>query len=146
MIEPYKKKHLLDLLSLFTENENNYCYITLDNKRYYINDKVSLDLFLSNCKNIYIANDGRIKGIIASWKGKGGDTIRYYLKIFAIDNSTINKLLSFYLPLTNIDIYIKIDKKVPFLSMLFKNGFKFLHGRGRELLLIYNIKRKKEWQ
>ncbi len=79
-------------------------------------------------KNIEIIdNITNLKKIIPS---------RKYLTILTKDDKNLYRLLQFIVgEFKNIDVYTKVKKDNPILKCFYNNGFIFLHGRGKELLL-----------
>jgi hypothetical protein len=70
------------------------------------------------------------------WKSIGGEKIRYYIKLLATDSEAASSLLRCFLwQIYNTEIFVKINKHHKFLEIFKKYGFKFVGGRGRQILL-----------
>jgi hypothetical protein len=78
---------------------------------------------------------GRCSGVLSVWKSVGGDKIRYYLKLGALDEKTAEQLLTILLWNFTKDLYVKVRKDNKFLGVLKRKGFRFQAGRGSQVLL-----------
>lgn len=118
-------------------------YLTQNNLRIYI--KENFNIFLNNLKrgDRLICNDDGII-MITGWADKSP---RKYLKILAKNNKIVNNLLKVLLwNFSNINLYAKLKWKSPSVEILNKYGFKFLGGRGKEVLLVREKTEPKEFK
>ena len=125
------------LLHFISNLRDSDFYLTDSNNRVYIEDFVSLKKLLKNSSYHFVLEEnGDYSAFCLLWKSNGGDKIRYYLKIVAKDTKSANNLLrGFFWNINNIEIFAKINKRHKFLDVFKKYGFKFLGGRGRQILL-----------
>jgi len=132
----YNKKHYVPLVDFINNFYNPDFYITENNQRFIVKDYKTLSKLLKKCYKILICEeDSEVKGLLAIWKAIGGDKKRYYLKINAKDEDICEKLITVLLWNSNNEFFIKINKESSFIRILMNKGFKFFHGRGREILL-----------
>ena len=148
MIEPLylnKKTNLQSLLDFIMEEVDFDFYYTLDNTRIYITDIPILKQFLKACRNIYVLQDcGDYLGIVMLWKSVGGGKQRYYIKLKAKNTTIAKHILTVLLWNTKYDIYAKIRKDNKFVSTFRNKGFRFLGGRGIQILLMHKPKKESE--
>ena len=147
MIEPLTKKKLNygELVTFFTDNFDYDFYITCDNVRLYMTDKINIKKFIKQTTLILCKKErGNYKGLISVWKSNGGGKTRYYVKIAATNFNTAKDLLTALLWAFERDLYIKIRKDSKFVSAFKNKGFRFNGGRGCQILLYrkYVAKRK----
>lgn len=137
---------LYPILLDFIENSSDMdFYYTAKNTRYYVTSVEDLKKLFKNSEYIYISNNGDYDGIIMLWKGIGGTEKRYYIKINAKNVKVAEKLLTVLIwNCGKKDLFIKIRKNSKFLKLFKKKGFRFLHGRGIQLLLRRKSTIKKE--
>jgi len=137
MIIPFSKnKHFSELIGFLAENNTNDFYITSNNERIVVQDADSLNTLLENCTDIFIEdNGGSINGIVAIWEAKGGDKVRSYVKLLAIDLNVASNLLKALVYNINKELFIKIKKDSALLPIFKNHNFKFKNGRGKEILL-----------
>lgn len=126
--------YLLDFISNIRDED---FYLTSENQRMYIEDFLSLKKLLKNSIDIFVLEEkGDYVAFCLIWKSKGGDTTRHYLKIVAKNRKAASDLLRGFLwNIYNIELFLKISKRHKFLDVFKKYGFKFLGGRGRQILL-----------
>ena len=96
--------------------------------------KVKCSLF-KNSDNIYIYDDGEVKGLVLVWRSFGGGKKRRYVKIHAETPDVATKLLTALTWNTDTDLFVKIRKDSSFLQSFKSKGFRFIGGRGIQLLL-----------
>ena len=139
-----KKKHLISLWSFLKTHVHPDFYLTKDNRRLFITQLKDFKQLLSQSNNVFVHDDvGEINGIVMIWAGSGGDTKRRYVKINASDARVADRLLTVLLWHTNTDLYVKIKKGSPFIDVFRGKNFRFAHGRGKEVLLIYKHRERK---
>jgi len=111
-------------------------YYTKNNQRIYIENTKQLIEFSKTCSDMWVASEGGdVSGIIVIWKANGGEIQRDYIKLAAKNISAADNLLTILLWNFYRDTYIKIHKQSVFLKLFYKKGFKFLSGRGSQILL-----------
>lgn len=131
-----KKKHLYGIMSFISKNRDKDFYYTEDNLRKYITSVEILEKFLKDTvKCLVYPEDGDIKGLVLVWRAVGGDKNRYYVKISALNKRIADKLMIVLLWNFSSELFVKISRNSPHLSIFQKKGFKFAGGRGREILL-----------
>lgn len=142
---PTKKTHLADLLSfIMTEFDYDF-YYTHENSRIYISDVHSLKRLIKASSHIYVLEEkGDFVGIILLWKSVGGGKERHYIKVKAINAEVAKKLITILLWNIKKEVYAKIRKDNKFLPVFRNKGFKFLGGRGIQILLSYKPKRERD--
>ena len=147
MIEPLilnKKTPLFFLSDYITSNIDYDFYYTHDNARIYITDVLSLKRLLKASSHVYTLEEkGEYVGIILLWKSIGGGKKRYYIKVKANTPEIAKQLLTVLIWNIKKEVYVKIRKDNKFLSVLRNKGFKFLGGRGIQILLSYKPKKEK---
>ena len=130
------KNQLMNLLDFLKHQFAPDFYYTKDNKRIYIEKEKQLKELIKECKDIWVLEEsGDTIGIIAVWASDGGEVKRDYIKICSKNYDTSDALLSVLLWNRTKETYIKIDKKAPMLNLFYRKGFKFLSGRGNQILL-----------
>lgn len=137
-----KKKHLLPLWSFLKTHVHPDFYLTKDNKRLFITELKDFKQLLSQSYNVLVHEDNDINGIVMIWSGSGGDKKRCYVKLNAIDSRVADRLLTVLLWYTNTDLFVKVKKGSQFLNVFRDKNFRFAHGRGKEILLIYKYREK----
>jgi len=136
IIQFSKNKHFSELIGFLAENNTNDFYVTKENERLVIKDVDSLNALLQSCVDIWIEdNSGSIDGIVAVWEARGGDKVRNYVKLLAIDLTVASNLLKALVYNTNKELFIKIRKDSALLPIFKNYNFKFKNGRGKEILL-----------
>ena len=131
------------MLNFLREDFDYDFYYTHENARIYITDIHNLKRLLKSSHYIYtLEENGEYVGIVLLWKSHGGGKERYYVKIKATSDEVAKKLITVLLWNTRKEVYAKIRKDNKFLSTLRNKGFKFLGGRGVQVLLSYKPKRK----
>lgn len=141
-----KKTHLTALLEYVTSEFDFDFYFTENNSRLYAQDEKTLKRFLKQCRHIYLHYDklGDINGLIMVWKSVGGGKERFYLKMKYRDLNVARNLLTILLWNIKSDVYIKIRKDNSTLPVLRNKGFRFLGGRGLQILLVKKFKPREE--
>jgi len=141
-----KKTNFCSLLN-FIVNERDYdFYFTENNERFYVTDEKSLKRFIKVCRFIYVLEEkGEYQGIIMLWKSTGAGTDRYYLKMRAENDKVANGLITVLLWNTQKEVFAKIRKDSKFFSVLKQKGFRFLGGRGVQVLLSKKSNKEKTY-
>lgn len=128
------KKERMELASLISEFTDIYSdfYITKNNLRLFIKENITI-LFecLQKGDKVAYSEDG-----VAIVTGFSDKMNRKYLKILAKTNDDVEKLVKIVTWNLDCDLFIKIKKNNPQKGILLKLGFKFLGGRGKEILLM----------
>ena len=136
MIQYYSSKKRIDLLFFVKNNFNEDFYVTINNKRKFVVNSETLNLFLKNSFNVLLNyENGDINGVIGVWKSNGANIERSYVKLLASNYKVAYKLLSVLLWNTKRELFVKIKKNSSFLSLFKEKGFKFFGDRGSEILL-----------
>lgn len=125
------------LLDFIKTNTDDDFYMTENNNRIYIQDLASLKKLFKSSRDVYIFEEaGDYKAFCLLWKSIGGEKTRYYIKLLATDIKSASDLLRGFLwQIYNIEIFVKINKYHKFLDVFKKYGFKFIGGRGKQVLL-----------
>ena len=131
-----KKKYPVLLDFIQTCNDSDF-YLTENNDRIYIQDFVSLKKLFKSSRDMYIFEDeGDYQAFCLLWKSIGGEKTRNYIKLLAVDSEAASSLLRGFLwNIYNTEIFVKINKYHKFLDVFKRYGFKFIGGRGRQILL-----------
>ncbi len=106
-------------------------YITKNNLRLYIKENLYL-LFDCLNKGDKIAYEDNGVAIVT---GYSDNNDRKYVKILTKDVSVADRLIKVISWNLTCSLYIKIKKNNPLKDMLVDNGFMFVAGRGKEILL-----------
>jgi len=124
------------LLDFIKNNQDEDFYLTENNDRVYVTDAISLRKMFKNSKDVYVFEDkGDYQAFCLSWKSIGGEKTRYYIKLLAANTEAASNLLRCFLWQVTDELFVKINKKHIFLDVFKKYGFKFIGGRGRQVLL-----------
>ena len=136
----------MPLFNFVTEEFDFDFYFTENNSRIYPQDEKSLKRFLKQCRHVYVSEDDKAdpNGVGMLWKSVGGGKERYYLKMKFRNEVIARNLLTIMLWHVKSDIYAKIRKDNPMLSVLRNKGFRFLGGRGLQVLLVKKFKPMEE--
>jgi len=111
-------------------------YVTENNERMYITEYSNLLKLFKNSDSIYIYEDGiDIRGLVLVWRSYGGGKKRRYVKIHAENSNIATKLLTVLTWNSNTDLFVKIRKDSKYLQSFKSKGFRFVGGRGIQLLL-----------
>lgn len=136
LLNTNKQTELFTVLDYLNENEDYDFYFTNDNTRVYITDLHSLKKLLKDSLVCYIYKErGDCKGIIVIWKSIGGDTKRYYVKLNAKTPKIATDLLTIVTWNFNKELFAKLRKDSKFIDTLKYKGFRFIGGRGVQMLL-----------
>ena len=131
------KKHFIDLLLLVSENSNYEFYITEDNNRLTVKDRLSVTKLFKNVTIAYISEqDTILDGIMLVWQSIGGNVKRNYVKFNVLNKKVAENLLNTLVQDYKGKLYIKIKKDSSYLELFKDKDFRFCHDRGRELLLM----------
>ena len=134
-----KKDQVSGLVEFLKHSYSPDFYFTKNNQRIYIETEKHLRQLVKECKEIWISDEGAgITGIIVLWTASGGNIKRNYVKMAAKNGIAADKLLTVLLWNYNKETFIKINKKSTFLRLFYQKGYKFLSGRGKQLLLKRN--------
>ena len=127
------KKERFTLTSLMADLVDAYgdFYLTKDNLRLFIKENQDI-LYegLSKGDKIAFYENG-----LAVVVGFSDNAPRKYIKILAKDDASAESLLKILFWNTDCDLYAKVKKTNPLKNVLERNGFYFLGGRGKEILL-----------
>lgn len=133
-----KRKHAR-LLELINDCHDIDFYLTENNTRYYDFDNKLLKKLLDQTSLAYVyEEEHEYKGFVIIWKSSGGSVTRYYVKLIANSPSVAQKLLMIINWNWKKELYVKIDKDSEFLKEFRSKGYKFIGGRGRQVLLKRN--------
>lgn len=137
MVNCFKKKQseFLDLLEIIENCSDDDFYLTRNNKRIFIKTSDNLKIILNESHHIYYENLDTEKGIILIWKSVGADIKRNYIKIAASNSGVARRLLTTLLWHYPESVFIKIKKNSPLIPIFKEKGFKFIGGRGSQILL-----------
>jgi len=148
MIEPFRNGKRADyngLLSFIKTNFDYDFYYTHENSRIYVGDINQLKQFIKSSVQVYtVEENGDCVGCVLLWTSIGGGKKRHYIKIKANTPEIARNLITVLLWNAKQEVYAKIRKDNKFLAVLRTKGFKFLGGRGIQLLLSYKPKKEKE--
>jgi hypothetical protein len=133
-----KSDEFLDLLDIISNCKNEDFYLTENNQRIFIKDSETLKKLLSETEICFFENTPINQGIILIWRSHGGDKVRYYIKLIANNEETTRGLLTMLFWNFDKNIFLKIKKDSKFLHIFKEKGFKFIGGRGSEILLTRN--------
>lgn len=136
------KKEELSIQSLVVDLVDSYgdFYITKNNLRLFIKDNLDI-LFDGLKKGDKIAFNERGLAIAT---GYSDNSERKYLKILTIDLKDVDALLKIIYWNVKEDLYCKVKNNNPLKDQLLKSGFKFVGGRGKEILLKHTAIEYKE--
>ena len=150
MIERFNlrnSKEYPELLDFIVNIRDSDFYLTENNDRIYIGELIHLKKFFKNSISAFsLKTGGDYVAFVLIWRSFGGDKKRNYVKLLAKDINFATDLMRGFLWNTNIELYAKLNKKHPFLSVFKRHGFKFIGGRGKQILLYRNKPIKKESQ
>lgn len=125
---------LLDVIETFGKSNEDF-YFTHNNERIYVNDTLSLKRLLNESHTVFYENSEYSKGVILIWKSIGADVKRNYVKILADSPNTARNLLTILLWNFDENLNVKINKSSLFIPIFKEKGFKFIGGRGTQILL-----------
>ena len=140
-------KQYPELLDFIKNNNDEDFYLTENNERMYIKDFISLKKLLKTSQDVYVLKEkGDYLAFCLVWKSCGGEKTRYYIKLLAKELNSASDLLRGFLWNINLELFVKINKNHLFLNIFRKYGFKFVGGRGKQVLLKKDrvIKEKKQ--
>jgi len=138
------QKDIVNVWAFVSSNVHPDFYITENNQRIYITSFSILKKLLKQSHTIIVSeNQCSIDGIIMIWKGTGEKIKRNYIKFSAKDVSILDKLITFLSWNFTKDIYIKIKKHSHSCQKFQDKNFRFVGGRGREILL---VRRRNKWE
>lgn len=115
-------------------------YITKNNLRLFIKENLTVLFEELDKGDKIVYND---KGVIVI-NGFSDSHPRKYIKILSGDLKITNELLKVLFWNIKMDLFIKIKKNNPIREVLEVNGFRFLAGRGKEILMKRIINQEKE--
>lgn len=145
MIEHYSsKEHLVSLLDYLSDVEDDF-YITEDNKRITVNNRVMLIKLLKQSSSPKIIVDKDVKGFCVIWKSVGNNVPRHYIKMSVTSVTAADQLLTSILWNEFKPLYIKLKKDSPYLNLFKSKGFIFQGDRGKEVLLTLNNTFRKKY-
>lgn len=126
-----EKDMITSLVFEFTDIYSDF-YLTKNNLRLFI--KENLNVFfecLQKGDKIAYCDEG-----LAVITGFSDKMNRKYLKLLTKNDTVVESLLKVLAWNLDCDLFIKIKKNNPVKGILIKNGFRFLGGRGKEILLM----------
>lgn len=135
MIERLVKKNLIDIINLVSELKDQYedFYFTIDKSRLFIKDNRKLIKKLLISEECYGYFEDGLKGLLIIYRSKG---FRPYLKILALNDNIIDKLMKYFVWNRNeLDIFCKLKLENPIIKIIKKYGFFPKGDRGKEVLL-----------
>ena len=130
------QKKYPELLDFIKNNNDSDFYLTHNNARIYVKDFDSLKKLLKTSQDVYeLKENGDYSAFCLVWKSCGGEKTRYYLKLLSKNVNAASDLLRGFLWNVHLELFIKISKNHPLLNVFRKYGFKFIGGRGHQILL-----------
>ena len=147
-LNPSDKKKHVGIVDFLANNFDTDFYMTHENKRVYITKEYQLKILFAESQDIYILEEGGdYLGLALIWVSLGGEKKRYYIKINAINKDVADDLLTQILwDYSEKELFVKIKKSNKLLSTFYRKNFKFLGGRGSQILLnrknLFNRERK----
>lgn len=129
------KKRLFDLVEIVSDIKDDDFYITHNNERKKVDNSKTLEILLKESSNVFYKNTRYSKGMVLVWKSLGGEIQRNYIKIIADSKETASQLITYLLWNFNKELHVKIKKDSKFISVFKEYGFRFLGGRGTQILL-----------
>lgn len=139
MIRTLKQSDLLNFVDFCsTRDKFSDFYITVDNKRLFLNNPKNAMKVFYNClkrnDKCFIKEDKMGISGIALVTGYSDKFSRKYLKIFSEDVQIIDDLLKMITWNLDIDLNIKIKKDNPVGKVAQRWGFQFQRSQDREIL------------
>lgn len=135
-INKRNKKQYYWITEFLANNSSYDFYYTENNSRNYITDEKSVKGLFKNSEYIYYKEEnGECVGIILVWIGEGGGKKRFYVKVNALSPKIAKDLLTVILWNSKLDLFVKIRKDSKFLQIFKEKRFKFIRGRGYQILL-----------
>jgi len=130
------KKEETELFSLLQEVKDPYsdAYITKDNIRLFIKENPDI-LFSCLKQGDKISFDANGMAVVIGYSDKAQ---RKYLKILTKDIETVSSLVKSLYWNIKEDLFCKVKNNNPLKDKLLKSGFRFIGGRGKEVLLVHN--------
>ena len=136
------KKEISQVQSIIVDLVDTYgdFYVTKNNLRLFIKDNMDV---LLDClkKGDKIAFDDSGVAIVT---GYSDNSPRKYLKILTNDLKDVDALLKIVYWNVKEDLYCKIKNINPLKDVLLSGGFKFMGGRGKEVLLMHKAIEQRE--
>ena len=125
---------MIDIMEFIYETPDKFFdfYITKDRNRIFIN-KLDILKSLLKTQECYGLFDEGWKGLLILYYEKG---FRKYVKFLAKNLDNAEKLIRYLLWNHSEELYAKLKKDNPIVSLLLNKGFISLGDRGREILLI----------
>jgi len=133
----YSKKKRYWLVDYLANKGDHDFYFTLDNSRIYITDDKSINNLFKNVTyaSYSTKENNECTGVLVVWKSVGGGITRNYIKIASDDYKIGDMLLKELLWNFNGELFAKIRKTSKFVPLFRKFGFRFVGGRGIQILL-----------
>ena len=132
-----EKKEVSFLLFELTDIYSDF-YITKNNLRLFIKENQDI-LFECLRRGDKIAFSEGGLGVIVGFSDKAS---RKYLKILTKTDKDVDSLIKIISWNLDCDLYVKIKKNNPLREVLERNYFRFIGGRGKEILLVKKAKKK----
>jgi hypothetical protein len=143
------KKHKLGLNEFLKNYRNDDFYLTEKDHRVLIKDEISLKKLLKSSIYSYVIEEkGDILGLIVLWKSVVEGQIKYYVKLNAINNDSVERLITNLVWNCDKEMRVKLSRYSKFLKAFYNKGFCFIGNRGTvknpgsEILLSYKRLRK----
>lgn len=129
------KKEEAVIFSLLNELSDPYSdfYFTQNNIRLFIKENFDIILKCLKQGDKIAFNDCGI-AIVVGYSDKAQ---RKYLKILTRDLNDVGSLVKKIYWHVKSDLFVKIKENNPLKDVLLQNGFRFLGGRGKEVLLVH---------
>jgi hypothetical protein len=130
------KKEESEIFSLLQDVKDPFCegYITKDNIRLFIRDNFDiLKSCLKQGDKIVFNKDGMV--VVVGYSDKAP---RKYMKVLVKDLDVVPGLVKTIYWHVKEDLFCKVKNNNPLKDKLLKCGFKFVGGRGKEVLLVHN--------
>lgn len=126
-----EKKHITSLLSELTDEYGDF-YVTKNNLRLFIRENPDV-LFESLKRGDKIAFNDHGMAVVCGFSDKAD---RKYVKILTKNLTDIGNFVKVICWNVTCDLFIKVKQNSPQRDVLQKNYFRFVGGRGREVLLV----------
>lgn len=130
------KNEETQIFGMLQELNDPFCdfYITKDNLRLFIKDNFDILKACLKKGDKLIFNDKGIAVVV----GYSDKAPRKYVKILSKDLDNVPALVKSLYWNIKEDLFCKVKNNNPIKDTLMKSGFKFIGGRGKEVLLVHN--------
>jgi len=141
MIEPFFTKSSRDsamreLFVFVRDFQDRDFYLTADNRRISVQEYSLFLKLLKGSSHCFVKknDDEDFEGMILIWKSRG-EVTRRYVKVVAKSPLIVSHLLTQVNWNIPCELFAKVSRTSPLLSVFQSKGFKFLGGRGDQVLL-----------